>query len=137
MKVPKPKINPAVAAAEQLVADKFGALVEARALVKQREHELNAAREEVYKARLVADAALPRCRVVIVARGKVESGTEYVILRKTPGGRLYVRRPGHESDGMVFKWRCDRFVEERGGLLVVHLELRDVPPEFMPAGKEA
>ena len=134
----KPKINPAVSAAEQLVADKGAELVDARALVRRLEHELVAAHAAVYEAQMVADAKLPRCKVVAVTRGKAGSGTEYVILRKTPGGRLTVRRPGHAGDGMVFKWQFGRFVEVRSSSSFgVHFELRDVPPEFMPAGKGA
>jgi len=84
-----------------------------------------------------ADALLPQC--LIVRRrwrsGTVEDFAKAVVLRKTAGGQLVVRRVG-DADGTEyrFKWaeraQVYRQAEKSTSWASDTRELRDVPPEF-------
>lgn len=133
----KDRRDAAVIAAEAAVSEKAAELVVARERVRQLEQEYATANEALQQARIAADSHLPRCRLV---RINSRSGEEReigpgVILRKTPGGLLIVRRVGAPSGEIKFKRSeyTGRYTDasKKSGFVYDRLGLRDVPPEFM------
>lgn len=136
----KPK---SVLAAEALVDAKDAEIVAAQAALKQLEMERREAYLAVRAAQAEADAALPQCRMVRVRwrSGGEEELWRVVIVRKTPGGMLVVRRVG-EPDGYEERFRWAAYAgnyrqQKPSSFASDHYELRDVPADFMPVGQEA
>lgn len=137
-KAPSPAAE-AVAAAQLKVDSVAQELAAARADVERLEADVGAARAALRDARVAADAERPQCRMVSV---RWRSGTEddagrVVILKKTPGGTLVVRRVGDEGGPEYrFKWSAHsaKFVQaEKSPFFGSDTrELRDVPTEFLP-----
>ena len=131
----------AVALAQSFQAAKEAELREARAVVKTLEGELGAAISATHKAQEDEDAHLPQCKIVTVMSGGRESVFgPVVILRKTPGGMLVVRRvgePGAKTFKFTFAGHSGKFVqaEKRSPYAYAHRELRGVPAAYMPAGE--
>jgi hypothetical protein len=136
----------AVLEAQAAVNAKAAELTAAKALVERLAKELDEARAAVYQARADADASLPQCTLMkrVWSRSPLEDAGRLVIERKTPAGRLVVRRVGEQAGptAWMFAWNphSGTYIEKvsRGSSWVrTHLELRDVPPEFMPAQQVA
>ena len=142
------KTPAAVIAAEAARVAKGAELSEARETVKRLEAEYAQACRAVTVAREAADSALSQCRLIRIAwrSGKQEDAGRLVIERKTPAGKLAVRRVGAEpAKPWMFEWNkhagAYREKVARGsrgfGYGDAALELRDVPPEFMPGQEGA
>lgn len=136
------KKHPTVAAAEAAAQAKLEALESARANLKQLESDYVEAKAAVRAAQAAVDATLPQCRLVKIrwASGALTEIGRAVIERKTPAGKLVVRLLGDPpGDERMFQWRkySDKFTEAKkvGGSISDQLELRDVPPEFIPASE--
>jgi hypothetical protein len=138
------KTPAAVLEAQSAVDAKAAELTAARALVERLSKDLGEAQAALHSARVAADMNMPRCRLVSIKwnSGNHEEGGVLVIERKTPAGKLVVRRVGSaesSSSRWMFEW-CERSgayreKKARHGYSYSRsiLELRDVPPEFMPA----
>lgn len=127
----------AVAAAESAVAAAESAVVARRA-------DLSATRAAYREALERADRGLPKCALVTLSyrTDKIASAAPMVILRRTPGGLLVVRHAGMRGSESRFEWSAMRgaYVEKRAhgrGFPMAAIELRDVPDEYMPKGREA
>lgn len=129
----------AVAAAELAVSATKAELDAAEATVQALHRKLDEAREGVYKARVAADALLPQCRMVSMRwrNDAEENSANVVILRKTPGGTLVVRRVGVDGGESRFKWLAPNgeyvYAESSRFYGGSTLKLRDVPPQFIPS----
>lgn len=132
MKKPKTVLD-----AEAALIAKAAEVAAAKETLKRLEAEHGAAHNAVRDAQTEADASLPQCRMVGVSRDGAETGgAPYVILRRTPGGMLVVRRVGDASGGeSKFKWapHAQLFQQAKPGWYRAVLELRDVPAEYLPA----
>lgn len=122
--------------AEVALSAKEADVAAAKEALKRAEDELSAAYAAVRQAQTDADAGLPQCRMVRVRwrSGKEEGGANYVIVRRTPGGMLVVRRVGGGHE-LKFKWaeHSGKFWQaEKAGLAMDTNELRDVPAEYLP-----
>lgn len=132
-----------VLAAEEMKAAKHAEWKASEQEAKRLEQEYNAACLALRKAQEQADAALPQCRMVRVMwrSGNEESIGSVVIERKTPGGVLVTRRVG-EPEGVEYRFKfwphSGKYAqaEKQYGFANDRRELRDVPPEFMPANCE-
>ena len=125
-----------VLAAEQAEVDAKAAWQAAQAAAKQAEETYYAACRASREARIKADAALPQCRMVSVKwrTDRVEDAGRVVVLKKTPGGTLVVRRVGDATGDYRFKWNkyTGRWTQAgRVGWTNDTRELRDVPAEYM------
>lgn len=128
-----------VAAAEQAVKSKHEELKDANATVARLNGELSEATDAMRKAREDADALLPQCRMLIKRWGRAQEEDigRVVLLRKTPGGMLVVRRVGGPPDTTFkFKWRetpaAYVLVDKHSSFASDTRILRDVPAEYMP-----
>lgn len=137
-KAPSPAAE-AVAAAQLKVDGVAQELAAARAEVERLEADVVVARAALRDTRVAADAELPQCRMVSVRRfsGIEDEAGRVVILKKTPGGTLVVRRVGNGGGPEYrFKWSAHRakFVQmEKYAFFGSDTrELRDVPTEFLP-----
>lgn len=139
------KKHPEVAAAEALVEEKTKALVAAKEAVQVLERERGDAVLALHAAQKSADSALPQCRLVRVSwrSGKAEDAGLVVILRKTPGGMLVVRKVGDASGASEakFKWRehSGKYAEAKksSSFTSDQMELRDVPSDYLGVAKAA
>lgn len=131
-------LNLAVAVAEKAAADKAAELNAAKEVVARLQREHSEALDGIRLAREAADAVLPQCSLVAVKwrSGKVENIGRGVILRKTAGGQLVVRRFGSSGGEMRFKFSAHRGaysqVEKSSFYGSDRRELRDVPTEYNP-----
>lgn len=134
----KPRTPSAVTEAQALVEAKIAELRAAQDTVRRVEKEHQDAMVALRGARTEADYALPRCRLVQIAwRSHEEQNIgQVVILRKTAGGMLVVRRVGDTEGELRFKWRASgaKFVEAKKFTSHTYswFELRDVPTEYLP-----
>lgn len=134
----KQKDPPTVIAALEVRASRHAEMVAAELAVKAAKEAYKSACAAVLEARKQADESLPQCMLVRSAwRGsRTEEAGRVVILRKTPGGLLVTRRVA-ETDEMRFKFSpySGVYIKQRKGstFMSCHYELRDVPPEWMPA----
>lgn len=134
MKKPKTVVD-----AEAALNAKAAEVSAAKEALKRLEAELAAAYVAVRSAQTEADASLPQCRMVSVRwrSGTEEGGASYVIVRRTPGGMLVVRRVGDASGSeSKFKWaeHAGKYRRaEKGSWTSDTLELRDVPAEYLPS----
>lgn len=132
------KLAPSVVAALEAQADRHAEMIAAESAAKSARDAYQAACYAVRKARQLADESLPQCMLVRSAwrRSRMEDAGRVVILRKTPGGLLVTRRVA-ETVEMRFKFSpySGVYIEKRkeSTFLSGHYELRDVPPEWMPA----
>lgn len=130
----KPKT---VIAAEAALAAKAAEVSAAKAAIQQLESEYRDAHDAVTAAQTEADAGLPQCRMVSVSRytGKEDGGASYVIVRRTPAGRLVVRQVGNtKSATSTFAWdeRANVYrLKSKNRLAMYVIELRDVPAEYV------
>lgn len=139
------KKHATVMAAEAVAEEKARELAVARELVKRLEQEHSEARIAVREAQLLVDASLPQCRLVQVhwRSGKEANAGRVVILRKTPGGMLVVRRVGDSFSGAEFKFKwlehSGKYVDSRKqhAYLSDLLELRDVPEVYAGPARAA
>jgi hypothetical protein len=134
----------AVKLATEAAAAKEAELNAAREDVKRLEAECREANAAIYRAQVEADAHLPSCRLVSIAwrSGREDDIGRVVILRKTPGGQLVVRRVGQASGTeSKFKLNPHRLVyeaaEKSKSWISGTKELRDVPAEYMPVSARA
>jgi hypothetical protein len=110
----------------------------AKDVVERLKNDLPILAAALQSARLEADTCLPHCRMVLYdwQTGREDAGADYVIVRKTPGGMIVVRRAGDPSGTeSKFRWDEGRYRQaakpprwSRGVF-----ELRDVPAEYLPA----
>lgn len=135
MKKPKTVVD-----AEKMAAEKAAELAAAKEVVRQLESEHADAVAAIRKAQEDADAALPQCRLVRIPwrSSKEEDVSRVVIVRKTPGGMLVVRRVGDPAGNKYkFKWAPYagqyRQAEKRSSFISDSRALRDVPPEYAHA----
>lgn len=135
----KPK---AVVDAESALAARTAEVAELEEALRMKKLELSDAYVAVNKARMDADADKPQCRAVRVSWriGKEDEGAPYVIVRRTSGGLLVVRRVGGEGESK-FKYSesSGRYREVKArssSWSTAHLELRDVPAEYTAEGRE-
>lgn len=132
------KKHKSVVEAEKALADKDAEIAAAKIALSQFEKERAECYSAVRAAQTEADASLPQCRMVRVTRGgAMESSGDVVILRRTPAGKLVVRRAGEATYEYMFKWSefSGRYREHKSGhssFSIYSLELRDVPAEFLP-----
>lgn len=141
------KKHATVMAAEAVAEEKARELAVAREMVKRLEQEDSEARIAVREAQLLVDASLPQCRLVQVhwrsGSGKEANAGRVVILRKTPGGMLVVRRVGDSFSGAEFKFKwlehSGKYVDSRKqhAYLSDLLELRDVPEVYAGPARAA
>lgn len=138
MKKPKTVID-----AEAALSAKAAEVTAAKEALRRLEAEHGAAHFALIDAQTAADASLPQCRVVCVRRygGAEEGGALHVILRRTPGGMLVVRRVG-DATGVEwkFKWALHANVfrqAEKAGWFSDWSELREVPAAYMPQTAQA
>lgn len=136
MKNKEPEI---VQAARVAVTAKEAALKAAQDAVLVAQKEFGEANAALRSAQEEADSALPQCRCVTVRRysGNETEASRMVILRKTPSGLLVTRRAGDPNVVLFqFKWnefaRVYREKTKQPAYSSGHLELREVPPEFIP-----
>jgi hypothetical protein len=136
----KPK---AVIAAEEALSAKAAEVAAAKEALKRLEAEHGAAYVAVRQAQTEADAALPQCGLVRVKwRTSNEEGMgRAVILRRTPGGLLVVRRVG-DAGGHEFKFKWAEYSgkyrqAEKGSYTDDTRELRNVPAEYLPTTQAA
>mgnify|MGYP006914154405 FL=1 len=133
----------AVIAAEAAVGAKVAERDAVKETLARLEEELDKARSDLFAARIEADSTLPKCRVVYLRwpSFREDNGDSYqvVIVRKTAGGRIVARDVGYpESRESQFCFDEQKGVFRRVGKRSSYgqlVELRDVPDEFMPAGK--
>jgi hypothetical protein len=122
----------------------------AQASLTRSEVDLEAARkrcsEAIVNLRKVyeqADESMPQCRCVSISRYGYRPESDVgmrVILRKTPTGLLVTRPVGEPDRAQIsFVWSKfngvyrEKTSSTRGGFYASsHLELRDVPEQFMP-----
>ena len=136
MKKPKTVIE-----AEAALSAKAAEVTAAKETLKRLEAEHSAACAAVRQAQTDADANLPQCGMVRVRRygGKDEDCGRFVIVRRTPGGMLVVRRVGDASGNeSKFKFSPHRalYVQaEKTSWAIDHRELRDVPSEYLPSAQ--
>lgn len=136
MKKPKTVIE-----AEAALGAKAAEVTAAKETLKRLEAEHAAAYAAVRQAQTEADASLPQCGMVRVRRfgGKEEDCGRYVIVRRTPGGLLVVRRVGDADCGeSKFKFSQHRglYVQaEKTSWSSDSRELRDVPAEYLPSDR--
>jgi hypothetical protein len=135
----KTKKPSAVETAERALTVKERELFEAIATVQRLTKERAGALIVLNAARVEADSALPKCRLVLVSRrsGEESENVPLVILRKTPGGMIVARRVGDAPEtASKYKWQehSGKFVqaEKQSSYSVRRVELRDVPSEFLP-----
>lgn len=128
--------------AEANLSAKEAELIAAKEALRRIEVEYGAAYAAVRKAQTEADASLPQCNMVRVRHysGKEEDCGRFAIVRRTPGGMLVVRRVG-DSIGSESKFRISQhravYVQaEKVSWSSDTRELRDVPPEYLPAFQE-
>jgi hypothetical protein len=127
----------AVAKAETIRDAAAQALEKAREHVKTLEREHGLTIQAVRAAQENHDATLPQCRVICVKwrSSKEEERGRAVIVRQTPKGMLVVRWVGESTGDARYKWDGRKFVLARArstSWLNDSMELRDVPPEYMP-----
>ncbi len=128
----------AVTEARLALGVKQAVVEEARTRLAALQDEEREAGAKLRQALIDADAALPQCRMVSVAwrSGRAENDMSVVIVRKTAGGQLVVRRLGDpEAVEYRFNWEVGseaRFTqaEKREAYGSVR-ELRDVPAQFV------
>lgn len=133
----------AVVVAEAAVEAKKTELEAARETILMLEGDWSRAMADLHAARIEADSTLPKCRVVYLKwpsfREDVACSELVVIVRKTAGGRIVAREVGYpESRESQFCFDEQKGVFRRVGKRSSYgplVELRDVPEEFMPAGK--
>lgn len=137
------KLAPPVQDAVSQMEGKARELTAAKELVRKLELEYLEAREAIKHAQLAVDATLPQCRLVQVhwRSGKEADAGRVVIIRKTPGGQLVVRKAGEVTDSETkFKWRefSNKYVEAKktSSFTSDQFELRDVPAEFLGTRSE-
>lgn len=123
--------------AERALSTKLEELNHTRERLKWIEAEVSNARATVRIALEAADAGLPRCSLVTIdwRSGVAKPAGDVVIVRCTPGGLLVVRKAGEENE-LRFKWSKFSGVyrqAEKARFTSETRELREVPPEFMPA----
>jgi hypothetical protein len=141
MKNKEPEI---VQAARDAVAAKEAALKAAQDSVVVAQKAYGEALAALRDAQEKADSGLPQCRCVSVSRyrGNETEASRMVILRKTPGGLLVTRRAG-DPHVVLFQFKWSEFsgvYREKTKQTFYssgHLELRDVPPQFIPKGEAA
>lgn len=132
------KKHAAVALAEEAMKSKAKELADAKEAVQRLESEHANLRAAVRKAQEEADSTLPQCRLVMVKwrSNKEEDCGLVVILRKTPGGMLVVRRVGYTGYEYKFKFQdlLGKYTqaEKQTVWSSEQRELRDVPLEYMP-----
>ncbi len=137
MKKPKTVIE-----AEAALSAKAAEVTAAKETLKRLEAEHAAAYAAVRQAQTDADASLPQCDMVRVRRygGKEEDCGRFVILRRTPGGLLVVRRVGEQGGESKFKLSQHRglYVQaEKVRWASDTRELRNVPAEYLPSAQAA
>jgi hypothetical protein len=137
--VKKPKT---VIEAEAALSAKAAEVTAAKETLKRLEAEHAAAYAAVRQAQTDADASLPQCDMVRVRRygGKEEDCGRFVILRRTPGGLLVVRRVGEQGGESKFKLYQHRglYVQaEKVRWASDTRELRNVPAEYLPSAQAA
>lgn len=137
MKKPKTVIE-----AEAALSAKAAEVTAAKETLKRLEAEHAAAYAAVRQAQTDADASLPQCDMVRVRRygGKEEDCGRFVILRRTPGGLLVVRRVGEQGGESKFKLSQHRglYVQaEKVSWASDTCELRNVPAEYLPSAQAA
>ena len=132
-----------VIAAEEALNAKAAEVAATKDALKRLESEWYAAYAAVRQAQTEADTCLPQCRMVSVRwrSGKEEGGASYVIVRRTLGGMLVVRRVG-ESSGHEYRFKWSEHAgkyrqAEKPGLTSDTTELRDVPAEYLPTRHDA
>ncbi len=138
MKKPKTVIE-----AEAALSAKAAEVTTAKETLKRLEAEHAAAYATVRQAQTEADASLPQCSMVRVRRygGKEEDCGRFVIVRRTPGGLLVVRRVG-DSEGGESKFKLSQhrglYVQaEKASWASDTRELRAVPTEYLPSAQAA
>jgi hypothetical protein len=138
--VKKPKT---VIEAEAVASVKKAEFEAAKETMNRLEKEWFAALAAVRQAQTDADATLPQCRMVRVRRycSKEEDCGAFVVVRRTPGGLLVVRRVG-DTSGYESKFKLSRhrglYVQaEKASLSSDTRELRDVPAEYLPSAQAA
>ena len=139
MAIKKPKT---VIDAEAVLSMKKAEVAAAKEALQRLEVEYGSAIAAVRQAQTDADATLPQCRMVRVRwhSGNEADSASVVILRRTPGGMLVVRRVG-EPDGIEckFKWveHSGKFRQaEKNHYYSDIRELKDVPVEYLPSASE-
>lgn len=139
MKKPKTVIE-----AEAALSAKAAEVTAATETLKRLKAEHAAAYAAVRQAQTEADASLPQCSMVRVRRysGKEEDCGRYVIVRRTPGGLLVVRRVGDADCGGESKFKLSQhrglYVQaEKTSWSNDTRELRDVPAECLPSAQAA
>jgi hypothetical protein len=132
---PMMKKSAEVVAAEQAHAAKESELKSANELVKRLHAEVGETYSALRRAMEDADSPLPQCSVI--SGGEI--AYRAVILRKTPGGTLVVRRVGDKLE-LRFEWSKynGKFYEitKRSSYSYFDrkkLELADVPEQYLPA----
>lgn len=130
-------------AAEAALAAKIAEVAAAKELLARLESEQKAAYADVCQAQHDADSSRDQCMVVRVQRGwgahKEDEMFRAVILRKTPGGMMVVRKAGR-TDGSEykFKWCPHRsvYTEVEKYASILTNELREVPAAYLPMAPE-
>lgn len=134
---------------------KSPAVLQAEALVAQREQEMNAAESALKaaqvawrdaigaanEARIAADAHLPSCTIVWIRAfdGRTTRKARAVIVRQTAGGQLVARIPGVEAE---YRFKFNRWTNEfrqaeaRNRIADCRV-LQDVPQQYLPANESA
>lgn len=122
-------------AAEKALEAKKQEITAAEAALKVLRSQLDDAHKAVSAARLAGDDCLPKATIVSIGwrSSTVIPVGVGVIDRVTPGGMLIVRRIGTDIE-YRFTWngRVFRVKPPRGSWTYDSVELRDVPPEFIP-----
>lgn len=133
MKKPKTVID-----AEAALIAKAVEVAAAKDTLTRLEAEHGAAYSAVYQAQTEADASLQQCRMVRVRwrSDTEEGGARVVILRRTPGGMLVVRKVG-DANGYEYRFKWAEHARkyrqaEKGSFTSDTLEMRDVPAEYLP-----
>ena len=134
------KKHKTVIAAEAAYEAKKAEMQAAELAAKNLALEVSQAYAAIQAAQTLIDADLPQCVGVAISQysKNEEDRGRFVIVRKTPGGLLVVRKVGdHSGNESKYKWSKGggKFClnKARGNFyLSKSLELRDVPPEFLP-----